>query len=679
MRRPHRLSPWSLCGGLLIAGLLAPIASPAPARAADDGLRIVTDATYDARPDARLVHVTIDATATNTTPDTADGRTSFTGLVFVVQPGATNIVAAAGDVALPLVVDERTVDFTSVDLTYHRSVFYQQVYRYTVSYDLPDAGDTPDRDVRVTPSVLAFPVWAFGTSGVRGSSISVHLPPGYAASVDAGPLSATSNDAGTTLSAVDLADPFTFFAYVSADRPGAFVETRLSVGIDGGTAPVIVRAWEDDEPWGGRTADLMQRGLPTLAELIGLPYPVNGRLRVEEAATSRLGEYAGTYNDLTELITVRYDADAIVGLHEAAHIWFNESLLEGRWIGEAWAEWYAVQAADALHEAGATYDLTDDLLAHRIALNDWGAFGVEDLDTEDYAYAATYHVAELIAARTDIDGLRRVWRAAAGAEMSYQPAGAEIGDRPVTGIDASQPDWERLLDLLEERTDGSYADLWRTWIVTDADRPLLDRRAATRVAYDAAVDAAGAWELPAVVRHDLGGWRFDAVDTELATVDDILDERDRIAARAASLDLAPSDVLRRAFEGGPSLDAASAMGTGELATLAGIDRSALTVTAAPSALEWAGLLGTDPGVELAAARNAYERGDLDTADTAAAAALAGRDGADETGRLRVGVAGGALLGVDLLAMTAIAARRSRRRRARDQRTAPLGGTVADDR
>ncbi len=56
---------------------------------------------------------------------------------------------------------------------------------------------------------------------------------------------------------------------------------------------------------------------------------------VEEAATSRLGDYAGIYNNLTGIIRVRYDADAYVALHEAAHIWFNGDLFRDRWIGEA--------------------------------------------------------------------------------------------------------------------------------------------------------------------------------------------------------------------------------------------------------------------------------------------------------------------------------------------------------
>lgn len=665
MRRSHRPSSRWFVGGILIAGLVVLAPAPAPARAAEDGLRIVTDATYEVRPADRVVHVTISAAATNTTPDDAQGRTYFTGITFAIQPGATNVAAVSGDVVLPLVVRERTDSHTTVDVTYHQSVYFGQVYRYTVSYDLPDGGDAPDRDVRVTPSVVAFPVWAFGSSGVSGSSVSVRLPTGYSATVEGGPMVGTSDDAWTTLSATDLPDPFAFFAYVSADRPGAFVETRTSVDIGGGaTAPLIVRAWEDDPAWGARTTSLMERGIPALMELIGLEYPVNGRLRVEEAATSRLGEYAGTYSDVTELITVRYDADAIVTLHEAAHVWFNDSLLRGRWIGEAWAEWYAVQAAAAIGETGGSPTLTDAQLEHRIPLNDWGAYGVEDLGVEDFAYAATYHLATLIADRTDVDGLRRVWRAAREGEMSYQPSGAAADARPETGIDASQQDWQRLLDLLEERTGAAYDDLWREWVVNEADLPLLDRRAATRATYASIVEAAGAWQIPSDLRFALSAWRFDEADADLAVADEVLDQRDVIARRAASLDLVPSDALRDAFEGSAGMEAAQAAASAEIGTLDALERATARLAHPPTALESVGLIGADPPARLAEARDAYEAGDLDAADAALLDATRARDDADAAGRLRVGLGGGALLGADLAAMAVIAARRRARRRTR---------------
>ena len=125
-------------------------------------------------------------------------------------------------------------------------------------------------------------------------------------------------------------------------------------------ANLLIRAWDDDPAWDQQVTRLLRRGLPTLQDLIGIDYPVSGRLSVEEAATSRLGEYAGIYNRVTGVIRVRYDADAFVTLHEAAHLWFNAELFEDRWIGEAWAEFYGVTAGQRIGASGASFDLTDD-------------------------------------------------------------------------------------------------------------------------------------------------------------------------------------------------------------------------------------------------------------------------------------------------------------------------------
>ncbi len=84
----------------------------------------------------------------------------------------------------------------------------------------------------------------------------------------------------------------------------------------------------------------------------------------------------------------------------------------------------------------------------------------------------------------------------------------------------------------------------------------------------------------------------------------------------------------------------------------------------PSALETVGLIGTDPAARIADARTAYEAGELEAADRSLAAAAEARDGSDGAGRLRVGAAGGVILGLDLLAMGVAAARRRRSRRAR---------------
>src|SRR4029077_2625324 len=99
---------------------------------------------------------------------------------------------------------------------------------------------------------------------------------------------------------------------------------------------VSVSHWPDGPRSGTSMAGLIDDGLPALQRLIGLPYDAPGTLVIEEAATSRLGDYAGIYNKLSGIIRVRYDADAYVGLHEAAHIWFNGDLFRDRWIDEAY-------------------------------------------------------------------------------------------------------------------------------------------------------------------------------------------------------------------------------------------------------------------------------------------------------------------------------------------------------
>src|SRR5207247_1948093 len=149
-----------------------------------------------------------------------------------------------------------------------------------------------------------------------------------------------------------LSDPATFFAYVTAERPGAFRETFTTVRLAEGPVTVLIRAWDDDPDWGARIKTIESKGLPVLSELIGLGYEVHGQLRVEEAAGSRLGDYARVYNPVTETIDVRYDADGYTALHETAHTWFNENLFTGRWVSEAWAEYYGVEAGKRIGTDG---------------------------------------------------------------------------------------------------------------------------------------------------------------------------------------------------------------------------------------------------------------------------------------------------------------------------------------
>jgi len=413
-----------------------------------------------------------------------------------------------------------------------------------------------------------------------------------------------------------------------------------AVQVGGTPAALKVRAWQDDAEWGTTMSALMTDGLPELQRLIGLPYAAPDVLTIEEAATSRLGEYAGVYNNLTGTIRVRYDADAYVGLHEAAHLWFNPDLIQDRWIGEAYAEFYGVQAAKAIGATGSEFNLTDDLTPFKIALNDWGEIGTVEAGVEEYAYAASYHVALLVFDRSNVAGLQSVWRGVDGAEMAYQPAHGS--GSPQTGVDPHLEGWQQLVDLLDERAGSNFDDLWNAWVVNDREKVLMGARSTSREHYAAVVDLAGTWNLPKDLRYAMGSWHFDEADTDLGLADAVLAARDQITSQAGALQLTPPAALQQAFEGTPGLAAARDEASGELGVLAAVSKASDRIAEKETLLETIGLIGSDPEATLVAARTAFEDDRLDVAASEAGQALATRQGAEDAGQTRVLVGAGGL-------------------------------------
>jgi hypothetical protein len=651
-RMPRRL------GLLLSIGLLLATV-PAPTAAAGRGLVVLAQAHYEVQPEAHLVHVTVDAVATSYEPDTPDARIYYSGVNFAVQAGAANVVAFSGGQPIGAAVTRRTDDFTLLEITFSRGVFFHQSYAYTVVFDLVDPGGAGTRDLRIGRSLAAFPVWAFGTQGEAGSSVRVDLPRGFTPDLQGDEMDASQLSGGGTRLRADPADPFAFFTYIAADRPGAFADTRLRVEVSDKEVRVRVRAWEDDPQWGQRVTRLIRRGLPALQELIGVAYPAIRPLTVEEAATSRLGEYAGIYDPLTAKIRVRYDADAFVTLHEAAHIWFNGSLFPDRWIGEAWAEFYGVEAGRTIGASGHTVALTDALLDARIPLNDWGAIGVESIEVEDFAYAATYSLAQDIAERADPDRLQLVWQAATGEEMAYQPSQAT--DERITGVPGGVEGWQRLLDLLEERTGEEYTDLWQDWVVNKEQLPLLATRQSARHQYADVVEAAGEWELPLSIRSYMGAWEFEATNDALTQASEVLEDRQQILSLATKLDLTPPDTLQQAFEGDDGMDAAASEAGAEIAAMRQLSDAAdwLDVSGMLASI---GLLGRDLDAEVSGARASFSRGDLAAATRAASRVVDASSHAADVGRVRVAAGGGGILLLDGIGMGILFNRRRRRQR-----------------
>ncbi len=652
----------ALAGGLLAAPAAAPLV-----RAAAPDLTISSDARYDVQPVQRRIRITVDLLLTNHLKDTVTRRYYFDKAFLAVLPDTSGFKLTWDGKGAPAVhVSKRTKDYTLLRLDLGQRLFSGKSARYRLQFLLVDPGGAPTRDVRVGDSLVSFPVWAYATDGTPGSSVKVVFPAGFSADVEAGAIPAPVVDAtGRTIYQTGKLDkPLSFFAYLIADRPGAYAERTVSPVVGGSKVDLTIRSWPDDPTWSTRVGDLVGRALPVLAEQIGLPWPRAGGLTVQEAVSRSTGGYAGLFDPGKGIVEVAYYADDFVVLHEAAHAWFNGALLADRWANEAFASYYGLTIAPGLQVKAGGDTLTPALEAVKFPLNSWGAIGRETSAVEDYAYAATLALAKAIAARAGADGLRAVWADAAGRVGAYQPPAVDgVAPASPETVDAA-PDWRGLLDLLDEQGSGTYEDLWRTWVARPTDLPLLDARQAARARYDSVVAAARDWQLPRPVRDAMRAWRFDTATALLDDATRILDQRTAIATAATVAGLTPPDTLHVAFERPDGFTSATDEAAAELVAIGQYGEAAATRPAAPDLLQALGLWGATPDAELAQSRTLFATGDLAGSAAAATAAASAWTGAEDMGRGRL-VSIVALTLAGLLAVVLFGAwLRGRRRRHR---------------
>ena len=421
---------------------------------------------------------------------------------------------------------------------------------------------------------------------------------------------------------------------VDADRPTELGVRWLSISTG---ESIAVRAWPEDEAWQDRVADRLERGMPELHRLVGLPWPVTGALQVTEVHTPLLEGYAGLYHPDSDGIEISEDLDDQTILHEASHAWFNAGLFDGRWIGEGLADTYAAKALSKIGiYAGPPleYSRTDPAA---FPLNDWPPLGRIDDDKtaarEDYGYQSSFRVINQIVTVAGDEGMRKVLAAAAAREIAY--VGAPPAERQETVAD-----WKILLDYLEERAHATNAEaLFRFYVVAASDINALAARTTAREGYAALVRDGQGW-LPAyAIRSRMARWDFAGATDQIATAGSILQVRDRISAIGASIGLAAPDALRIDYEGAGS-------GLGDVLTEATTDLDAAGAIVAASARTTAprdlatviGLGGFEPATLVETARDAYATGDGATARDRADEAVAALDRAPVQGtRMVVGV------------------------------------------
>jgi hypothetical protein len=645
--------------GLAVTLALSP-AGAAPASAASSPkLTLVGTTRYLVQPEKRRVHVTVDLVATNRTTETISTRYVFDHANLAVLPGTTGFRATDDGVKASVTVAGRSAASTLLSIRFAKRLGGGKSTSIRLSFELPDPGGSPSRQVRIGPSLVAFPVWAYGTRGTAGSSVSIQVPAGYKVTVGAGRLGKPTSaaDGSTSLSSGVLADPFSLSGYVLADRPGAFAETAFSVPVDGATVQVAIRAWKEDPAWAKKTAAFLKKALPALSATIGLPYRGPTTITVEETVARSIEGSAGIYDPASGTLRLAYVAGPSVVLREAAYLWFAGMTFADRWIVEGLAADAADGAAVRLKLAPPSGSATVAPSQPAFPLNAWPAEPGRDPESvaaEAYGRAASAQLIRLVVARTGAEGLRAAIRAAA-ARGAAEPV-----------------DWRGLLDLLGSEAGLDATELWRTWVMRPQDSSLLDARALARFQLAELKARADGWTLPAEIEADLAGWRFEQASAAIARASAVLAARDElaVAAAVAGLDLPPS--LRTAFEAGAA-DAAGAEAAVERAIIDQIVAAEQAGAATSSSwLVRIGLLGQDPVGELAAARAAFAAGDLSAAQARAIGAREAWDGASDLGGLRLRTIGAfGLVAALAVLLIATRARRQPRRAGTGYETEPF--------
>ena len=667
---PHRRSRLLGVVSLAIVAFLLSASPGRPAAAAaafDDGIDVRTASTYTLDPAALVVRVTVDVAATNTTPSrTAGGvitRTYFAAVHLALQPEATTVRATSAGRRLGTSIDDRK-EFRRLAVTLPARLYYQQTARVRVTYLLPGAKPRSISDIRVGQAYASFTAWVNGDR----ASVRIVVPDGYHPTVSGATLSERDVGGRRVLTADGIADPATWYATVDADRPNALALHYLTIPT--GEA-VVVRAWPEDGAWAERVSDRLERGLPALDKLIGLPWPVVGELLVTEVHSPLLEGYAGFYHPDTGGIEVSEELDDLTILHEASHAWFDGVLFDGRWINEGLADTYATKALAQIGITSAPpYDYPRSA-SFAFALDDWPPLGriADDAaaQREDYGYQTSFRVVQSFVTAAGDDAMRKVFAAAAANELPYVGA-------PAIEHRTAPPDWRTLLDYLDERAAAPNADaLFREYVATPSEVSVLATRAAARERYAKLVADGQGWLPGYAIRSAMTDWRFDTATTSIAAAESVLDLRDQIAAAGAPIGLAAPGALREAYQNAyTDLTGVQSRATQELKAATAIATAARRVSAPRDLLTSIGLIGVEPATMIDTAKAEFEADRIVSAESRAEDATATLDRAAGLGAQAVVGLVVTVAGVGLVVVLAV-----RRRRALARAPAVAAATAAE--
>ncbi len=651
---------------MLLAGVVL-VATPTQVLAAS-GLTHTAVTTYEVLPAQNVIHVTVVISLHNSKPPTSCGpycTTQYfwntTEIAIETKAGAVSSTSNAGKVRQK--VTESGTYYRFVEFTYP-NVYYGQTRVVTVTYNIPAAPDTASR----FRAVQAYAYLCAIGHGFDGGSVAVVLPDNFKTDSSVSALFPKSSTSGgkTRLSTGNLTEAYKFYGCLDAADASKYSSTSLTVGAQ----QFQIQAWPEDADWTEKITGKITEVAPNLEDLTGLKMP-SGTVSIRESGDTQIGGYAGAYNPLTKTVSLGETATRSTIAHELSHIWFNYTLFDAMWMDEGFAGYSQTAAGignfDACREPGAYPG------AGSPDLTVWVYLDVESTTTDEnvaqYQYEASCYIVTNLAEAMGADNFKSVLQAGVNGEIAYVGAGtAEKKPTAGTALTARE-----LLDLVDERgmIPGGVADLDQAQKLMDrygvfSDSSLLDSRAEARETYHELATSAGTWKLPYALRSPMASWDFPSAQTAMASLQEIVDLRDKIYDDVPNFSL-DGGAVQTQFEGAQTqadLDALLALMKKEADAGAKVGEAA---TKSANPIEMIGLLGADLNSSLNRAKAALQNAKPDEAAAAAQSAVDTVNGSLMAGLLRL---------VGLMAAAAGAAFLIRRQRR--QTAAALATSAAGD-
>jgi len=545
---PESAVPGALVAVVAIVVLL--FVAPVPARAAQtgEGLEVSSSTYYDPQPGSERVRVDASFTLTNRQPDEIVGdqvRSFFyTRWLFAVPAVVTDLSATSDGVPLEVAIeaapDSEDIVFASIRLPY--DLQYEQSIRIDASYTIPGSLPRVEGSIaRVNDSFLSFAVWTAGDPGQ--AEVRVRIPSGFRIDLQGSldELQEVERNGETTLEALSIARPKDFFGQVFGRNDAGLITAHADLP----EARATVRAWPDDPEWAEFVVAAIEEDVPVMAELIGLDWTM-GDIEVIETVTPYLFGYGGWFNASSGLIEIGETLERDLILHELSHAWFNDALIDGRWIIEGLAEEFASRTMEATGDVRPDPTEPDPDDPVRVPLAAWASpWTLPEEDAyayEQYHYNASWWVMRQITDEIGLDRLADVLADLDADRLTYP--GERAGER------TTEPtSWTHLFDLLDEHYDDVRLDeLFTTHVLDPVDAAQLAPRRAARQEYGELVAMSGSWSPPVVVRRDLAAWRFDHARQAMEAASAVVKARDSVDSLADALGLAIEHSNERRYE-----------------------------------------------------------------------------------------------------------------------------------